>query len=150
MLLIHLIATFLSPLPLQLGVLTGALLRGGSRNYSSVAWLAQYQGSQVCWLAALVAAFFGALLAGTVCMKRSVPKWECHRVLKLTCVPASVSVTHGRSYKWVCMAPLYIRNCNEKVWSWKHVSMHMILFTLIDATSFLLYRNKATYVLKCL
>lgn len=129
---------------------TGALLRGGSRNYSSVAQLALYQGSEVCWLAALMATFFGAVLAGTVCMKRSVPKQECHRVLRLTCVPASMSVAHSKSFKWACMAPLYIRNCNEKVWSWKHVSMFMILFTWIGGTSFLLYRNKVIYVLKCL
>ena len=126
----------------------GPLLRGGSRNYSSVAWRELYSGSQMCHLMALVAAFFGAALAGTVCTRRSVPKLECHRVLTLTCVPASLSVAHSRSFKWACVAPLYIRNCKKKVWSSKPVSMHMTLFTWIDAASLLLHRNKAVYFLK--
>lgn len=45
--------------------------KGWTQNLELFAWLAQYQGSQVCWPVALLSAFFGAVLAGTCDQKKA-------------------------------------------------------------------------------
>lgn len=153
-LLIHWVTTFLSPLPLQPGDSTsptGALLSGGPRIYSSL--LAQHGLLSIraprcagLWLYCLHSLVLS--LPGLFDQKKCPKEWVSQGPQALFCVP--VPVTLRKSFKWTCMAPQYIWNCNEKVSSWKHATMRTILFTWINVSSFLLYRNKAVYDLKCL
>lgn len=58
------------------GLPAGVLLRGRTRNYRSIAWLAQHQGFQ-----GLPCSSSDCVLWYRSCTERSVPKRECHRVL---------------------------------------------------------------------
>lgn len=150
-LLIHWVATFLSPLPLQPGdstTPTGALLRGGPRIYSSLHSLHSIRAPRCAglWLYCLHSLVLSSQYCST---KKKCPKaWVSQGPQALFCGP--VPVTLRKSFKWTFMAPQYIWNRNEKVSSWKHATMRTTLFTWINVSSFLLYRNKAVYDLKCL
>lgn len=122
--------------------------KGWTQNLELFAWLAQYQGSQVCWPVALLSAFFGAIPARTVWPKKSVPKHEFHKVHKLPsvylylCLSCSGKVLNGLAWYHSAFGIVVKRSDPE--------NMHAILFTWINVTNFLLYKNKAVYVLKCL